>query len=159
MSARQLKMVSLLPQAVGIGMVISLIFVETIGVAAGGIVVPGYIALILHHPFRVLGTICCALITVCVIKLLSRVTILYGRRLLVMCILIGYLIGYMSRLHPMLDIAGERVEIAVIGYVIPGLMGYWMIRQGICYTLAAMLVVAVIVRLILIVITGGTILP
>src|SRR6267143_394130 len=35
-------------QAVGLGLVISLIFSETLGLAAGGMVVPGYVALLFH---------------------------------------------------------------------------------------------------------------
>ena len=36
--------------AIGIGMVLSLIFTETLGVTAGGIIVPGYIALYMDDP-------------------------------------------------------------------------------------------------------------
>jgi hypothetical protein len=39
-------------QAIGIGLVLSLIFSETLGLAAGGMVVPGYVALMIHHPLR-----------------------------------------------------------------------------------------------------------
>lgn len=145
-------------EAVGIGMLLSLFFVETIGVAAGGIVVPGYIAVMLHHPFRVMGTIACALVSLAVIKSISRVTILYGRRLLVMCILVGYLLGYVSKLYPTVEMNYGGIDISTIGYVIPGLMTYWMERQGIIYTITSMLIVSCLARLILIVLTGGVIL-
>ncbi|OYD15414.1 poly-gamma-glutamate biosynthesis protein PgsC [candidate division WOR-3 bacterium JGI_Cruoil_03_44_89] len=145
-------------EAVGIGMLLSLLFVETIGVAAGGIVVPGYIAIMLHHPFRVMGTIACAFISLAVIKSISRVTILYGRRLLVMCILVGYLLGYVSKLYPTVEMNYGGIDISTIGYVIPGLMTYWMERQGIIYTITSMLIVSCLARLILIVLTGGVIL-
>ena len=36
--------------AIGIGIVISLVLTETLGVTAGGVIVPGYIALYLHEP-------------------------------------------------------------------------------------------------------------
>ena len=35
-------------QAIGIGLVLSLIFSETLGLAAGGMVVPGYAALMIQ---------------------------------------------------------------------------------------------------------------
>ena len=38
--------------AIGIGIVLSLILTETVGVTAGGVIVPGYIALYLHDPIR-----------------------------------------------------------------------------------------------------------
>ena len=48
--------------AIGIGMVLSLFLTETLGVTAGGIIVPGYIALYLHDPIRVIGTFIVSLI-------------------------------------------------------------------------------------------------
>ena len=42
--------------AIGIGMVLSLIFTETLGITAGGIIVPGYIALYMDQPIKVLTT-------------------------------------------------------------------------------------------------------
>jgi len=41
--------------AVGIGVIVSLIFSELLGASAGGIVVPGYIALYLDKPMQILG--------------------------------------------------------------------------------------------------------
>ncbi|MBT7311770.1 poly-gamma-glutamate biosynthesis protein PgsC, partial [bacterium] len=43
-------------QAIGLGLVISLIFSEVMGVAAGGLIVPGYIAMYLDQPLRIVGT-------------------------------------------------------------------------------------------------------
>jgi hypothetical protein len=48
--------------------------------------------------------------------------------------------------------------LTAIGYIIPGLLAYWMSRQGVIRTLAAMLVAAVLVRLALIVMHGGALL-
>ena len=146
-------------EAVGLGMLISLLFVETIGIAAGGIVVPGYIALMLHHPFRVAGTLAVSLVSLLIIKSISKVTILYGRRLLVMCILVGYLLGYLTKLYPTIEVNYRGIDISTIGYVIPGLMAYWMERQGILNTVTSMLIVAALVRFILVLLTGGTLIP
>jgi hypothetical protein len=49
-------------------------------------------------------------------------------------------------------LAGEAA--AVIGFIIPGLIAIWMERQGIWQTLASLLTVSVIVRLILILTIG-----
>ena len=40
--------------AIGLGMVISLFLTETLGIMAGGIIVPGYFALYLHNPIKIL---------------------------------------------------------------------------------------------------------
>ena len=37
-------------QSIGLGLVVSLVFSEILGLAAGGLVVPGYIALYLDQP-------------------------------------------------------------------------------------------------------------
>ena len=49
--------------AVGIGVIISLIFSELLGASAGGIVVPGYIALYLDKPMQIIGTLFVSLLT------------------------------------------------------------------------------------------------
>ena len=46
-------MMELLPISVGIGLAISLLFTEMFGIAAGGMIVPGYIALHLTKPLDV----------------------------------------------------------------------------------------------------------
>jgi len=84
-------------QAVGIGLVLSLISTETLGLAAGGMVVPGYIALMIHHPLRIVGTILVSLMTFLTIKFLSNYTFIYGRRRTVLIILIGFVFGWLSR--------------------------------------------------------------
>jgi hypothetical protein len=50
-----------------------------------------------------------------------------------------------------------KFDVNVIGYVIPGLLAYWMHRQGIIATLTTMMVAAILTRLIIIVISGGAV--
>uniref|UniRef100_A0A7V0Z6L4 Poly-gamma-glutamate biosynthesis protein PgsC n=1 Tax=candidate division WOR-3 bacterium TaxID=2052148 RepID=A0A7V0Z6L4_UNCW3 len=145
--------------AVGLGMMLNLLLTETIGLAAGGIVVPGYIALNIHHLDMVISTIIIALITYLLLYLLSRFILLYGRRLLIVSIIIGYLLGYLTRLYPSISFESLTFDVTTIGYVVPGLIAYWMQRQGIVETISTMIIAAVIVRLILIILTGGAILP
>lgn len=149
----------LLIEAVGIGMFLSLILTETIGLAAGGIVVPGYIALVLHHPEQVIATILAGLVTYLVIKWLSSYIIIYGRRLLIISILIGYLIAYLTRITPMINLNTFSINIQTVGFVIPGLIAYWIARQGIIPTLAAMIIVSSLVRLIITIVHNGVVLP
>jgi len=145
--------------AVGLGMMLNLLLTETIGLAAGGIVVPGYIALNIHQPDMVISTIIIALITYLLLYLFSRFILLYGRRLLIVSIIIGYLLGYLTRLYPSISFETLTLDVTTIGFVVPGLIAYWMQRQGIVETISTMIIAAVIVRLILIILTGGAILP
>ena len=66
--------------AIGLGILLSLFFTETLGVTAGGVIVPGYIALFLHQPAMVVGTFAIGLLTYLIIRLLSYFTIIYGKR-------------------------------------------------------------------------------
>lgn len=145
--------------AVGLGMLFNFLLTETIGLAAGGVVVPGYIALNLHKPDMLISTIIISLITYFLIRLLSHFILLYGRRLLIVSIIIGYLLGYATKTHPPISLGAVQLDITTIGFVIPGLIAYWMERQGILETISTMLIAAVFVRFILIILTGGVILP
>ena len=51
-------------QAIGIGVMVSFAFYEMVGFSPGGIVVPGYVALFLDQPIRILVTLLVALLTI-----------------------------------------------------------------------------------------------
>jgi poly-gamma-glutamate biosynthesis protein PgsC/CapC len=136
----------------------SLFFTEAVGFAAGGFVVPGYIALHLDRPLEVFGTIAAALVTFLCLKLAGRIFLLYGRRTLVLSVLLGFLFGALTERIPAIGATSLADGVAAIGYIIPGLLAYWMTRQGIIQTLSAMGVASVLVRLALIVLHGGELL-
>ncbi len=146
-------------QAIGLGLVVSLIFSELMGVAAGGLIVPGYIALHLHQPLRVAGTIVAAMFTYATVQLLSRYILLYGRRTLVFSVLVGFVFGYLTRyvrvFNAMLDTGLDVSIVQSIGYIIPGLIAYWMHRQGVVETISTMIMAAFLVRLALVLAHGG----
>jgi len=75
--------------AITLGLFSSLFFVDAFGLAAGGIVVPGYFALQLSHPDQIVATIAISIITSMIIKLIGRYTFLYGRRQMVLALLVG----------------------------------------------------------------------
>ena len=141
--------------AVGLGVVFSLLFNEVFGAAAGGIVVPGYIALHLHEPYRLLGTLAVSFLAYFSIRFLSMFIFIYGRRRLVLAILLGFIFGYLSRQLLIYEAFSIDFRMQAIGFIIPGLIANWMERQGVVKTLSIMFLTAVIVRLLLMVIMGG----
>ncbi len=149
----------MITQAIGLGLVVSLVFSEIMGVAAGGLIVPGYIALHLHEPLRVAGTIVAAMFTYGTVHLLGRFILLYGRRTLVFSVLVGFVFGYLTRyvlvFNAMLGTGLDVSIIQSIGYIIPGLIAYWMHRQGVIETVCTMLMAAFLVRLALVLAHGG----
>ena len=116
--------------AIGLGMVLSLIFTETLGVTAGGIIVPGYIALYFTDPIKIVSTFLISLLTLYIVKLFSQFMLIYGKRRLVLCLLVGFLLGYLSKIY-LVDLDSQYSDISVIGNIIPGLIASWMDRQGI----------------------------
>ena len=132
---------------IGIGMVLSLFLTETLGVTAGGIIVPGYIAMNLESPQRLIITFGISILTFLIIKLLSKFIMVYGKRRLVLALLIGFLLGYLSRSENMITAGLGTTEFMVIGNIIPGLIANWMDRQGVLRTISTVLITAGITKL------------
>lgn len=145
----------MIEQAIGLGLAISLLFSETLGLAAGGMVVPGYVALLVHEPLRLIGTILVSLVTLGTLKLIAQYTLIYGRRRIVAAVLLGFIFGAISRDLLVFNVGGTHIELQTIGFVIPGLIANWMDRQGIVQTLCVMVTTAVLVRLLLMLLNGG----
>jgi poly-gamma-glutamate biosynthesis protein PgsC/CapC len=152
----------LLSLSVGVGLVVSLIFSELFGLAAGGMVVPGYVALYLHRPLDVAVTVGAGIATWGLVQGLESLLIVYGRRRTVLMILVGYLVGMAGR--GLVASAFGDAELvdgpaSVIGYIIPGLIAIWLSRQGLIETLAVLVTASVVVRLVLVAATGGEAFP
>ena len=141
--------------AVGLGVIISLIFTELLGASAGGIVVPGYIALYLDRPLQILGTVIVSTLTWGIIRLIGRYTLLFGKRRMVLSILIGFILGWASRNLVFHNMTIYDLQMQSIGYIVPGLIANWFERQGFFKTIFTMTVAAVLVRLILMVVFVG----
>ena len=165
--------------AIGLGMIISLILTEAVGVTAGGLIVPGYIALSLHNPYAVAFTFCISLMTLFLLNFLSKFIIIYGKRRLVFCLLLSFTLGSLIRDIPLYFItykpeefflfsgffhylnmslydfnnylASYSGEMIYVGWLIPGLISNWMDRQGALSTISTILIVSSVINLILMV--------
>lgn len=151
-------MIELLPLSIGIGLAVSLIFSESFGIAAGGMVVPGYFALYMTQPVEALLTLAVGFATFGLVHALSAIVIIYGRRRTVLMILVAYVLG-MGLRSLMPDLVGEGSEvISIIGFIIPGLVAIWLDRQGVVETISALATASVVVRLVLILLVGSELL-
>ena len=131
---------------IGIGMVLSLMATESLGVTAGGLIVPGYIALNLDDPIKLMLTFGVSILTYCIIKFLGIFILIYGKRRLVFTLLLGFLLGSMT--YYFSDNAYWNEDFVVIGNIIPGLIANWMDRQGIIRTMSIVLIISSVTRLI-----------
>ena len=132
---------------IGIGMVLSLFLTETLGVTAGGIIVPGYIAMNLDSPSRLIVTFGISLIVYLIIKVLSNFILIYGKRRLVLALLLGFLLGYFMRSENNIFSGLMDMDFIVIGNIIPGLIANWMDRQGVLRTIFTILITAGVTKL------------
>jgi poly-gamma-glutamate biosynthesis protein PgsC/CapC len=139
--------------SIGLGIILSLVLSETLGVTAGGIIVPGYIALYLHHPIQVVITFLVAILVWGIIQGLGNIMFLYGKRRIVLALILGFFFGYITR--NFLFMPAEIGPVAVIGNIIPGLIANWMDRQGVTRTLSVVILTAVLVKLAVMLLFGG----
>ena len=141
--------------SIGLGIFLSLILSESLGVTAGGIIVPGYIALYLHQPMQVVVTFLVAILVWAIIQGMANVMFLYGKRRIVLALILGFFFGYISR--NFIYLSEDIGSVAVIGNIIPGLIANWMDRQGIIRTLSVVLLTSVMVKLCVMILFGGVI--
>jgi len=134
--------------AFALGIAIGFIFFEITGLTAGGIIVPGYIALYIDKPVSILTTIFIAFITFTLITLCSRWLIIFGRRRFLMMILAGFLLRLLFD-YLRINTLESSLDLQVIGYIIPGLIANEFSRQGVMKTILAMVIVSGLVYLLL----------
>ncbi len=135
-------------EAFGIGIIIGFIFFEISGLTAGGIIVPGYLALHINEPGRIIFTLLISLVVYGLVRITAQYIILFGRRRFFMMILVGFLIRFLFDYFRILT-SEMGIELQAIGYIIPGLIANEFYRQGVIRTLLSIIIVVVIVGLIL----------
>jgi poly-gamma-glutamate biosynthesis protein PgsC/CapC len=143
--------------SIGIGLIVSLLFTEAFGLSVGGMIVPGYLAIYLDQPLTVGLTILAALATWGCIRILNRWAILFGRRRVVLTMVIGFAVAALARSaltlinDPLPLDDSVVVGMTVIGFVIPGLIALWIDRTGIVQTLSPLVIASCLVKLVLLV--------
>lgn len=118
----------MISEALIIGLIIGIIFYEKFDLSPGGVVTPGYFALYISNPERILITVIIALLVWLTLEFLVKRFILYGRRRFLLALLLGFLFKLFIEafLQPKIELP---VELISIGYIIPGLIANEMVRQ------------------------------
>jgi poly-gamma-glutamate biosynthesis protein PgsC/CapC len=136
--------------AFGLGIALGFLFFEVTGLTAGGIIVPGYIALYIDQPLRIIITLVISLITFGLVNFASQFLVLFGRRRFLVMILAGFLLRALfdySRIY----FPEMGLDLQAIGYIIPGLIANEFFRQGVWKTVMALAIVSVLVYFLLLV--------
>ena len=126
-----------------IGLIAGFIFYEFVGVSPGGVVAPAYFALFIFQPDKILVTLVLSMVVFYIIKFFSSRLIIYGRRKLLLALVLGFLLKLAIDLiiQPMPLI---RLDLQSIGYIIPGLIAHEMSRQKVVPTLLSLGIVTLI---------------
>ena len=142
----------MLTAALTIGIVVSLALTEVIGLSAGGIIVPGYVALLLDRPAALAGFLLVAAASYGIVRALSMVLMLYGNRRFAVAVLTGLTLGAGAQWASLS--APLYVEWVGLGLIVPGLLAHQFDRQGILPTLAMLAIAAPLVRLIVVLVVA-----
>ena len=125
-----------------VGIVISLLYAEKAGVLPGGIIVPAYLALIFDQPFFIMAIFFIStLIYFIVVHVLSRITILYGRRKFAAMLLTGVVLKLtFDYFYPIIPF--EIYELRGIGVIVPGLIANSFQKQGVVITVTSTMILS-----------------
>ncbi|CEQ26348.1 poly-gamma-glutamate biosynthesis protein PgsC [Paraclostridium sordellii] len=135
--------------AIVLGLTVSLLFSEITGVIPAGLIVPGYLSLVLDQPTSLLVIFTISILTYLIVNfILSKFIILYGRRrflaVLVVAIGLKLIFDYMYPYMPF-----EIYEFRGIGVIVPGLIASSFYKQGIELTVGSTVLVSGFVFLIM----------
>ena len=137
-----------------ISVLTSLIFAELTGISPGGVIVPFYFCLYLDQPLPVVATILSSCLCVGLLRLLSNVTILYGRRRFAMYLVTGILLKLLfTFLYTGPGYSFFHLSMT-IGHLVPGILGSNMERQGMLRTLAALACTVLMIHLVQVLLMG-----
>ena len=123
--------------ALVVGLAISLLMSELVGITPGGIIVPGYIALFGESPITILVIFLLSLTIFGIAKyILPKFVVIYGRRqfaaLMIMSVLLSVTLALLFPIIPF-----EIFELQGIGIIVPALIADCYFKQGIKLTVAA----------------------
>jgi poly-gamma-glutamate biosynthesis protein PgsC/CapC len=137
-----------LTAALIIGVVVSLLLTELTGLTPGGIIVPGYVALLLDRPAALLGFLLVAGASYAIVLALGNWLMLYGRRRFAVAVLVGLTLSVGAQMVPSAFVL-PYLEWVGLGYIVPGLLAHQFDRQGLLPTLLMLAIAAPLVRIVL----------
>ena len=131
-----------------LSLIVSLIYSELTGLVPGGIIVPFYFALYFTDPVKMGATLLSSILAFGAVKLLSRYTILYGRRRFAMYLIFGLLLKFLFSYLRFGDTYMLGQLSVTIGYLVPGILGSNMERQGMGKTLFSLVFCVLLIHLL-----------
>ena len=137
-----------------IGVIGTLLFVETFGITPGGIIVASYLALVFDSPITMVLIFLVSFITYGIVNyILPKFVILYGRRRFLAMLFVSMLLNIL--ITTVNASMGNALDaLSAIRIVIPGLIANAYYKQGIKLTVASSLGVSLAVYAIITFVPG-----
>ena len=137
-----------------IGVIGTLLFVETFGITPGGIIVASYLALVFDSPITMVLIFLVSFITYGIVNyILPKFVILYGRRRFLAMLFVSTLLNIL--ITTVNASMGNALDaLSAIRIVIPGLIANAYYKQGIKLTVASSLGVSLAVYAIITFVPG-----
>ncbi|MGN0422548.1 MAG: poly-gamma-glutamate biosynthesis protein PgsC [Lachnospiraceae bacterium] len=129
--------------ALVIGLFISLLAEEFFGVSVGGMIVPGYLAIVCDDIAQIALIFAVSFLIYFIINyILPKFVILFGKRKFVATLIVGVIIKLTLELFFPLVLPFEIMEFRGIGVITPALIANTYSKQGIRYTVPGVLIAA-----------------
>lgn len=128
-----------------LGLVCSFFAEEFFGVLVGGVVVPGYMALVFDQPVILIAVYLISILTYLIVEfVLPRFLIIFGRRKFIATLLIAMVIKMaFDLIYPVMPFA--TLSFRGIGVIVPGLLANSFSKQGVSLTIASSFIVTLVV--------------
>lgn len=141
---------SLLVQSIAIGLLLSILGAELLGLSAAGLIVSGYLAYYLDQPVQIAVIVLATSLTFLTEQIIQHITILYGRRLLALDVLLSFC--YVAGIEKFLLMLGPPIAFMIdpIGYFIPALIVIYIGANGLFLTTISVALLTFVTRLLLI---------
>ncbi|KZE37695.1 poly-gamma-glutamate biosynthesis protein PgsC [Bhargavaea cecembensis] len=129
--------------AITAGVILSLFYTERTGAIPAGLVVPGYIALMVISPVSIVATFMISFLTFLVVmKVIGKFTILYGRRKFTAMITTGIIMKAIFDFAFPQFIPASVSGLIAIGIIVPGLIANTIEKQGVLPTVGSTLLLS-----------------
>lgn len=130
--------------SLGIGLVFALLCYLTTNLSPGGMITPGWVALtLIEDQLQAVIIVGMTVLTYLLTRVMQRVVILYGKRLFAAIVLLSVLLQLTLFVIVQQDLPLLFAH-QTLGFVIPGLIAYQLVRQPPKATILATIVVTAI---------------
>lgn len=137
--------------ALALGIIISILTYEHWRLTGGSVVIAGYLGLFIDRPLYILTTIVVAVGTYYLVQhIIARKMFLYGRRRLVVMVVVGMGLQFITGAIAFLTVQDISwlVGLYGVGFVLPGLIAQDMERQSVGITVLAVLGISLLTFLL-----------